>query len=320
MAALRERRRLGAMDHERLDIFREIDRAGIWLMFQPLNRLYGFYQRIEDVAGIVVHSGHPIALQRYTAAHEYGHHVLGHIRSLDGRDEIEGRPSEVEDPLAEIAAQAFAGAFLIPLHLLNQTAAALDINIEMPAPQDVYSLAVRFGVSYQAMRTQLRAYGLLDRVAFEQLDVSPLKIKEELGGGEPPTDHRADLWVVEHGVAPGRVALQVADEVIVRVPETASTGYRWRVGYFDHAVLDLIEDQSSGLLEGELGAASTRSLRFRALEPGASRLHLGLSRAFGSTKEIESVDVEVTVASPATGGASNGLFSDQHAQLAARRR
>ena len=71
----------------------------------------------------VVHSGHPRPLQRFTAAHEYGHHVLGHSHSLDTQAEIEGQPTDAADPLAEIAAQAFAGALLMPLHLVNQVAA-----------------------------------------------------------------------------------------------------------------------------------------------------------------------------------------------------
>ena len=256
-------------------------------------------------------------MQRYTAAHEYGHHVLGHKRSLDSRDEIEGRPSDVEDPLAEIAAQAFAGALLMPLHLLNQTAVALDINIAMPSPLDVYSLVVRFGVSYQAMRTQLRAYGLIDRAVFEELNVPLLQIKEELGGGEPPKDHRADLWVLESDATPTRVTLQVADELIVRVHEGASSGCRWPVRRFDHNVLALTDGQLSGSAGGEIAGARTRSLRFRALQPGTTHLRLEVSCASGSGAEVESVDIEVNVSMPVTDGAANGLFCDQHAHLVA---
>jgi len=52
LAAQRVRQRSGQACRERFEIFQEINRAGIWLMFQPLNKLYGLYQRIEDVAGI----------------------------------------------------------------------------------------------------------------------------------------------------------------------------------------------------------------------------------------------------------------------------
>ena len=47
MAALRERVRLGTVDDYRFEVFEEIHRLGIWLMFQPLTNLYGFYQRTK---------------------------------------------------------------------------------------------------------------------------------------------------------------------------------------------------------------------------------------------------------------------------------
>ncbi len=320
-AALRERRRLGVIDQERVDIFQEIDRAGIWLMFQPLKNLYGFYQRIGDVAGVVVHSGHPLPLQRFTAAHEYGHHVLGHSHSLDTEAEIEGHPTGAADPIAEIEAQAFAGALLMPLHLVNRAAADHDIDFASPSPSQVYLLAVRFGVSYQAMRTQLRAYDLVTADVFDQLDVPPVQIKESLGNGEAPADRRGELWVLTEDTAPTGLILQVNDEVIVQVAEAASTGYRWRLGDHDPSVLALVGEQCVESPHGEvLGATRTRSLRFRAGEPGVSRLHLGLSRAFGSRTEIETLNVDVAVASPVTGNSPSGLYVDQHARLAARTR
>ena len=306
------------MNQDRIDIFREIDRAGIWLMFQPLKNLYGFYQRIGDAAGVVVHSGHPLPLQRFTAAHEYGHHVLGHSLSFDTQAEIEGQPADAVNPLDEIAAQAFAGALLMPLHLVNRAAVELNIDFASPSPSQVYLLAVRFGVSYQAMRTQLRAYGLVTTEALRELDVPPVQIKESLGNGEAPADRRADLWVLTEDTAPPGLLLQVDDEVIVRVPEAASTGYRWRLADHDRSVLALIDDRSVESPDGDvLGAIRTRSLRFRAGEPGVSSVHLGLSRAFGSGTEIETFDVDVAVASPVTGDSPSGLYVDQHAKLPA---
>lgn len=317
-AALRERRRLGVMDQERIDIFQEIDRAGIWLMFQPLKNLYGFYQRIDDVAGVVVHSGHPRPLQRFTAAHEYGHHILGHSHSIDSQAEIEGHPTDAADPLAEIAAQAFAGVFLMPLHLVNRVAAEYNTDFASPSPSQVYLLAVRFGVSYQAMRTQLRAYDLITADVFGELDIPPVQIKENLGNGEAPADRRADLWVLTEDTAPTGLLLQVDDEVIVRVPEAVSTGYRWRLGDHDRNVLALIDDQCVESPDGNLlGATRTRFLRFRAGEPGVSSVHLGLSRAFGSGTEIEAFNVDVAVASPVTGDSPSGLYVDQHTKLPA---
>ena len=320
MAALRERVRLGTVDDYRFEVFEEIHRLGIWLMFQPLTNLYGFYQRTKDTAGIVVHTGHPTSLQRYTAAHEYAHHALGHTRSFDGKAEIEGRPAASDNPLQEIEAQAFAGVLLMPLHLVRRASADLAVDIADPSPMNVYDLSLRFGVSYRAMRTQLWAYGLIDLDVFRELDLPPLKIKEQLGDGQPPANHRADLWVVGEETIPEVLPLQVADELIVRVKESSSTGYRWRLDADDDSPVELVNNSlGESAQDDRLGGPRTRSIRFRAQEPGRTRLRLRLSRAFEPDRPIQSLETEIAVASPATGTASRGLFADQQRKLAARR-
>ena len=76
-AAQEEHQRLGTTMHERVPVFDVIEDARIWLFFQPMRTLYGAYERHGDAAGIIINSQHPLSLQRFTAGHEYGHHVLG---------------------------------------------------------------------------------------------------------------------------------------------------------------------------------------------------------------------------------------------------
>ena len=305
------------MDDQRFAIFEQIDTAGIWLMFQPLRKLYGFYQRIGDVAGIVINSGHPTTLQRYTAAHEYGHHVLGHTASLDSHEEIAGTPPDNDNVLQEIAAQAFAGALLMPLHLVHRVARELEVDLHRCEPRDVYSLSLRFGVSYLAMRTQLRTYKLVTPEEYVQLDLQPLRIKELIGGGQPPDDHRAELWLLDRLGVTDSLPLQVADEVIVRVDENRSTGYRWRLADDPDNALVLIGDQTIDDNDGEvLGATRTRLLRFRASQPGSAHVHVGLSRASTPEDEVETVDAVISIAAPNTGTADHGLFVDVQHRIA----
>lgn len=49
--AVREHERLGSDLTRRIDIFRIIQREGIWLMFQPFRSLYGLRIQIRDDAG-----------------------------------------------------------------------------------------------------------------------------------------------------------------------------------------------------------------------------------------------------------------------------
>lgn len=118
-AAQREHQRLRTDFTSRVEIFDVIENEQIWLVFQRLGNLYGAYQRCGDAIGIVVSSQHPLSLQRYTAAHEYGHHVLGHTVSADDETRIHRRSQYPR----EIAAQAFAGEFLMPLQLVTSARA-----------------------------------------------------------------------------------------------------------------------------------------------------------------------------------------------------
>jgi Zn-dependent peptidase ImmA (M78 family) len=106
-AAQREHQRIGTEFTRRVQIFDVIEDERIWLLFQRLRNLYGAYERYDVAAGIIVNSQHPLTLQRYTAAHEYGHHALGHAASADDETRIYRRS---QDP-REVAAQAFAGEF-----------------------------------------------------------------------------------------------------------------------------------------------------------------------------------------------------------------
>src|SRR5437016_3883857 len=92
LAATREHERLQTDLSGPVDIFQTIWDAGIWLMFQPLDSLYGmlFIDGPTGSPGILINSQHPPSLQRYTAAHEYAHYVLGHMYSFDGAVHIEG--------------------------------------------------------------------------------------------------------------------------------------------------------------------------------------------------------------------------------------
>jgi Zn-dependent peptidase ImmA (M78 family)/predicted secreted protein len=319
--ALRARSRLELLDQARVEIFDVIDASGVWLMFQPLDGLLGFYQRIDDVPGIVINAERPQALQRYTAAHEFGHHVLGHPLSLDGTKEITGELTSPEDPIHEIEAQAFAGGFLMPLHLVNSALAESNLSPPNLTPADVYGVSLTFGVSYEAALIQLRTYRAITAEQYSDLSISPLKIKQALGDGEPPTNHRADLWVVDASNPPPELPLNLEDELVVRLPERRSTGYRWRISQTPNDSLAVLEDTAipNGRDDEVLGGTTGRRIRFRAERTGKGTLGLVLARAFGSRQPEQQLQVPMDIAPPATGAADHGLFVRQQGRLAARR-
>ena len=185
-AAQEEHQRLGTTMHERVPVFDVIEDARIWLFFQPMRTLYGAYERHGDAAGIIINSQHPLSLQRFTAGHEYGHHVLGHEASADDEERIYRGDRQ---SMQEVAAQAFAGEFLMPVQLVNYTLRTMGLAGQRPAmtPSQIYQLTLELGVSYAAVVTQLVGQHKLTIDAGRRLrKLSPLDIKIGLAGVNPP--------------------------------------------------------------------------------------------------------------------------------------
>src|SRR5687768_13611974 len=69
----------------RIDVFRVPVELGTTLLFRPLKGLLGAYltEPVAPVPGIVVSTERDLHVQRFTAAHELGHLVMGHKPSLD---------------------------------------------------------------------------------------------------------------------------------------------------------------------------------------------------------------------------------------------
>lgn len=96
-----------------------------------------------------------IVRRRFTAAHEIGHHVLGHVSPLrpqlrDGKHIFTGDNQSILEHQANI----FAADLLMPRFVLEH--AILDENI-----RTVEALAIKFNVSQIAMRIRLERLGFL---------------------------------------------------------------------------------------------------------------------------------------------------------------
>lgn len=212
-----------------VDIFGVVQQQGIWLASQPLGRgLYGFYLRQGDVTGIVLNSHHPERLQRYTCAHELGHHVLGHASHVDDKDDI----LSPADATNELEAQAFAGAFLMPLQALTRVSRRLDIDFAGALEAvDVYAISRELDVSFSAATWQLAALGYVRAAdALTWSKQGPAAIKNLLRPGPPPEgNNRASLFILGPSADAMPILCRAGDELRVRLPENASTGHVWRV-------------------------------------------------------------------------------------------
>lgn len=322
LAAQRELERLGSSDDRPLPIFDVIEDAGVWLMFQPLGDLYGVYRRVDSAAGIAVHSGHPLGLQRFTAAHEYGHHVLGHVLSLDSADEIEaGRPRSDK----ELAAQAFAATFLMPVQRVNRALKGLGFGLKPTdlTAESAYQLSLELGASYRATVTQLQALNKISRSAAERLrKFQPIDIKTTLAGGRRPQNPRADVWVIDERADGRSVYAHPEDEVHIRLPESPTSGYRWSIDAgANERTVDVVEDAletpQDETAKRRYGSTHRRHLWLRFDQAGSADLTLRLARPWEGA-EIEPTALfraHFAVDPRPTGDVEHGLSQDQRPLL-----
>ena len=125
----------------------------------------GAYVAKRDCPLLFVNGRQVLARQRFTLAHEFGHHRFGHSTVIDEQTVISGH---THDP-NEVCANAFASEFLMPRDAVS--AWGSEHVRGAVTLEDVLLLAYDYGGSAQAARYALEAAKVLtDRARCEQLD------------------------------------------------------------------------------------------------------------------------------------------------------
>ncbi len=156
--------RAGALE----DVLEAIEgpgRAHVLLLELP-PQVAGAYIARRDLPLLLVNGRQAPARQRFTLAHEFGHHRMGHASVVDEQAAISGRREH--DP-AEVCANAFAAEFLMPRDAVAAWGAE---QVGGPVTlEHVLLLGHEYGVSAQAARYALETAGVLrDRRRARQLD------------------------------------------------------------------------------------------------------------------------------------------------------
>lgn len=309
----------GIVPGDRVPVFDLIEDRGIWLSFEPrLDRLLGVYQRIGNASGIAINTAWPMILQRFTAAHELGHHELGHESHCDAAATI----LELAHDPKEIQAQTFAGSLL-----MSELAVETRLEHRGHRPDrpdlnavDVYLISAELGVSYQAAVTQLRALG---KISFAQsrefAKQSPSRLKQELLGGRRPDDPRASVMQLTFADNRREVVLDVSDEVDIALPEMAASGLEWTLPTGIQGAFDVVSDryQLSKSDPGEtlFGDIRTRHVTLKALAPGRTRLDF-LTLSPDDTSELAApLTIFAVTVAPSTSEVGQGISTNQHDQL-----
>ena len=303
--ALEARQKLDVPMQEPVDIYDAIRRSSLWLMFQPLEGLFGLYERTPAAAGVVINvKVHP-ALQRFTAAHELGHHVLGHTRSLDPETHIQ---SFTNLALRELEAQFFAAEFLMPIAAVNSIASELGVDKERASAEDVYQLSLRLRTSYQATVNRLQTLQWFGAARARQLRrVPPRDIKREMLH-DPLPDPRSDVWRVSR--ATSRVPAHVGDGLRMTLRETPSTGFRWHLRASEALRIDHDEfvAQAGTAVVGSEGA---RVFDLSALKAEQTVLRCVLMRQWEQSEAADEFEIVVD----STPRPAPGLYVEQLSEL-----
>ena len=141
-----------------------IKKLGIRIQFSPLDQeLSGMALVKDDISVIGVNALHHPNRQRFTMAHELGHHIMHH-EQLQGTVHVDkGFAVLLRDTLAEqgtdkmeIEANAFASELLMPASLLESM---IDFGeIDLDDTDRLQSLAKKFKVSATALQFRLIAF------------------------------------------------------------------------------------------------------------------------------------------------------------------
>jgi len=299
----------------RVDVFQMFVEREIALLFRPLNPLLGAFVN-DPGLGVMVTTQRPLAVQRFTAAHELGHAVLGHQPSFDdeamlSRTPFTDRPSY---DLQEVQADAFASELLAPRWLVAKH--VLRQGLKAPSlarPEVVYQLSLRMGLSYLAMCYALRRHkAIRDDICDALTKVPPREIKRELADGVEPETWHGDVWVVTEHDEGLLVEGSRSDLVVLRLAEHSGSGYVWRFDELAAAGMNILEDRRLALGDGEqIGGIVARRVTAQPAPEARGFAQLAEVRPWRASEPLNTMHLRLDLSGPV----GPGLLAVQRRRL-----
>ncbi|AYV48967.1 hypothetical protein CFHF_02060 [Caulobacter flavus] len=295
-----------------VDIFAIIAQLDLPLLVRPLKGLLGAYVDVPS-PGILVTTERPLSIQRFTAAHELGHRLMGHRPSLDDEEQILRRGSLEElrirdrrDGYQEAEADAFASAMLMPKWLIQLHCGRQAWRIDdLVRPEIVYQLSLRLGASYEATVRTLERYGMIsgaNRIAL--LAVPRRKLKVTLLGDFRPETYKGNVWVLTERDDGGRLDGGSNDHIVVELQEKGSAGFLWDVRPLSDAGFTAISDIRSGVEGDAVGGPYLRRILIAATETSTENVTLRQIRPWQPEAAIDAFSVRLDFSGPEAGGLS----------------
>lgn len=291
----------------RVDVFDVAARLDVPLLFRPLDGLLGAFLN-EPIPGVLITTKRPLSVQRFTTAHELGHHQLGHKPSLDN-DNILKRSLFVARPtyaLQEVEADAFAVAFLMPRWLVTWHCQHQGwIGERLQNPEIVYQLSLRIGASYEATCWTLARYRLVNSPVAKRLaEMEPRTIKAGLLRGYEPPDFRGDVWALSEVDRGTKISGSRTDLFVLRLPEHSGGGYLWNLDQLQRTGFLIVRDERESSLEETIGSHVTRSVTALSRDRQRGELLLSERRPWQAAVPINTFSIQYDLTGPEQEGYS----------------
>ncbi|MER7978316.1 ImmA/IrrE family metallo-endopeptidase [Streptomyces sp. NPDC095817] len=214
IAAVQAHRDLGIDRTRYVPVHRALQAADVIGMAQPMPRLFGVYFSPADRGpAVLLNASLNAVTQRHTAAHELGHHRLGHRTAADEELDPALRWGNGSWPEEEKTAEAFAAWFLMPLPAVRASLERI-CGGRPSQPEHVYRLARELGTSYAGTVRHLVNLRLLDTGRAGQWSkIPPASLRSSLAGGAS-LPAQAQVHVIT-GASEGQTVYADAGDVLV---------------------------------------------------------------------------------------------------------
>jgi predicted secreted protein len=280
-----------------VDVLAAIGEVGLMVLFQPLDGLLGAYVPTAGTTGMLVTTERSLHIQRFTAAHELGHHLLNHrTMSLDADVGFVARGDPDGHNLQEIEADAFASEFLLPswliaAHVRRHRWGRADLK----HADVVYQLSLRLGVSYAATCWSLSSNNIIMQSDAQKLvAVQPKDSKQRAVPDFEPKTWHSDVWLLSDHDRGVQILGNPDDVLVLELEEHVTSGYAWDMQAVADAGLTVERDERQDVNNVAIGGPVTRRLVVQG--PAHGLLHLEEKRPWGAeTNALSTFEVELAM-------------------------
>ena len=284
-----------------VDVFGAIHSLDLPLLLRPLDGLLGAY--ISDpMPGVLITTERPMAIQRFTAAHELGHFYLKHQPSLDDESILRRMSATTASPadFQEVEADAFAVGFMMPQWLIVWHCERQGwTSNELTRPSTTYQLALRMGASYRATCLTLGRYNLLTNARVQDLlRTEPKAVKEALLAGYTPRDYRGDVWLLTQRDAGTRIDGSRNDLFVLKLEEHSGGGYLWDLDQLRASGFAIVGDAVEDLDQEGIGGNVVRRVTAASTTAGRGTMTLDERRPWDPGAPLATLAVQYDLTGP----------------------